>query len=152
MTPTSVPTIVDAPAGYAAARCLAARIRDRERWVTNDHPSRCGWCDLPTEVLDEMVTRFNGLVDFDIRNRTSTTGAVEFQRQKREVQLEAIRAAQALEDEAPPAPKAVAQAAVAEAADRASAASTSPIASDPVRLEPAAAAPPPRPDWLGGPS
>lgn len=96
--------VTEAPAAYAAARCLAARVRDRSRWLTTDHPSRCGWCDLPTDVLDGMVRHFNDLVEFDVRNSTSTSGAVTFGRLERDEQLRQIVAAQALEDEPPPAP------------------------------------------------
>jgi hypothetical protein len=101
---SAVLAITEAPAAYAASRCLAARIRDRGRWTTAQHPSRCGWCDIPTDVLDPMVRHFNELVEFDVRNRTSTSGAVTFGRLDRDEQLVQILAAQALEDEPPPAP------------------------------------------------
>lgn len=120
-------TLSEAAAAYAAARCLAARVRDPDHRVTTDHPTRCGWCDYPTSVVDGMVRGFNEAVDFDRRNGTSVTDADAFDRLDRDEQRRRISAAQALE--------------------------AAPF-TDPVQEPdqgPADAAPPP-PPWLGGPS
>lgn len=121
-------TLSEAAAAYAAARCLAARVRDPRQRMTTDHPTRCGWCDYPTSVLDGMVRGFNAAVDFDGRNGTTVTDAAEFGRLGRDEQRRRVSAAQALE----------AVSFVTESVQT----------SDP---SPADAAPPP-PPWLGGPS
>lgn len=118
--------ISDAPAGFAAARCLAARVRDAGHWLTTDHPSRCGWCDYPTAELASMVETFNELVAFDLRSGTSVTGIGRFPVDRAE-QHRLVTAAQQLEAGPPPAPLAESEATAATAP-----------------------APPARPDWLGG--
>lgn len=90
-------TLSEAAAAYAAARCLAARVRDQRHRVTTDHPTRCGWCDYPTSVLDGMVRGFNAAVDFDGRNGTTVTDVAEFGRLGRDEQRRRISAAQSLE-------------------------------------------------------
>ena len=113
----SAPMVITEPAAaYAASRCLAARVRDVARWTTAQHPTRCGWCDLPTDVLDRMISGFNELVEYDRRNRTSASGAGAFGRLQRDEQLAQILAAQQLEDEPPPAPARIADLALALAA------------------------------------
>jgi hypothetical protein len=94
-------TLSEAAAAYAAARCLAARVRDPLHRITTDHPTTCGWCDYPTDVLDRMVRGFNELADYDRRNGTSASDAVAFDRLDRDEQRRRVTAAQALV--APPA-------------------------------------------------
>ncbi|HXU84914.1 MAG TPA: hypothetical protein VN773_03850, partial [Verrucomicrobiae bacterium] len=94
-------TLSEAAAAYAAARCLAARVRDPLHRITTDHPTTCGWCDYPTDLLDRMVRGFNELADYDRRNGTSASDAVAFDRLERDEQRRRVTAAQALS--APPA-------------------------------------------------
>jgi hypothetical protein len=145
--------ITEPAAAYAASRCLAARVRDVARWTTAQHPTRCGWCDLPTDVLDRMISGFNELVEYDRRNRTSASGAGAFGRLQRDEQLAQILAAQQLEDEPPPAPARIADLALAAAAQPPSppvVQVTVPASGVPVAAAPAAAASSSRPSWAKG--
>jgi len=135
---TEALVIFEPAAAVAAGRCLAARVRDRERWTTTDHPSRCGWCDYPTPVLDAMIRGFHAWAGYSERTGTYAHHEMRvWSETPGDAQRAAVSAAQALEVGPPPAPKAM-----------------EPAAAAPADAEPAATSPadPPRPDWLGGPS
>lgn len=155
---SAVIAVTEPAAAYAASRCLAARLRD-EWWVTSQHPSRCGWCDYPTDVIDAMVRRFNELVDFDVRNHTSSSGAVTFGRLERSEQLRQITAAQGLEDVPPPSPRRIALEAlvfVAPAPAEVAVAEVSEVLEVPAEPDPEPLVDEPapsttsRPAWFGG--
>ena len=130
--------LTDPASAAAAGRCLAARIRDPQRWLTTVHPSRCGWCDYPRETLVTMLDAFNARTDFDERQSTDATGIRFFRDLPANAQLARIAVAQALEDGDPPA-----------GVSRVDESPPDPAA-DPVEVVTAPASVPPRPDWLGG--
>lgn len=137
-------TITDPASAAAAARCLAARVRDAQRWLTTEHPSRCGWCDYPTDVLAPMIDGFWQRAGFDQRQHTDLSGVVGFESLPRDAQRARITAAQQLEDEPPPAPG---------RAETSPPPASRPLEASPVPLpDEQTPATPPRPSWAGGPS
>lgn len=98
-------TIFEPASAVAASRCMAARIRDPKRWLTDSHPSACGWCIYPMAALDEMVRGFNDWSGFSVRaNSYERHDARVFAELSQAKQQALIVAAQVLEDGLPPAP------------------------------------------------
>lgn len=95
----SEPLVIDdAPSAVAAAHCLSARDRDGR---TRLHPSRCSWCDYPTDELHGMVERFRTWAGFDEKRGTYRRHDVRvFGELSRERQAALVREAQGFELEA----------------------------------------------------
>jgi hypothetical protein len=137
----SAPLVLfDPAAAIAAGRCLAARVRDRQRWTTAMHPTRCGWCDFPTAILDGMIRGFHAWSGWNERNRTYGHHELRVWAELgADQQAAQILAAQQLEAGLPPAPGAAPDQPI------------DPAPPTPADAQPPLADPPERPDWLGGP-
>jgi hypothetical protein len=150
---SAAPALRDPAAAVAAGRCLNARVYDPDRWLTTDHPSRCGWCVYPQPVLAEMIADFHRWAGWDERRRVFAHHELRVWAElKREQQRDQVAAAQELESEPPPAPLAPVPGLTTVPSPATDVAAAPPEAAEPEEAPVLAGAAGARPPWFGGPS